>query len=135
VSDEATRLPDWQGDRTIPHGLNEMIGEMFGGNAGLRNAMGPEPGLDAKTSPAKTTRSRTGNGRRNETAGVCAKAFKTNAPFPLTRPTSLEMCYFQGTQRFRETPRKIWLATGSPSLNAGMNFQFAVDLMSPSSVS
>jgi len=55
--------------------------------------MGPEPGLDAKTSPAKTTRSRTEIEPGNEALGVCAKAFKTNARFPLTRPTSLEMCY------------------------------------------
>jgi hypothetical protein len=55
--------------------------------------MGPEPSLDAKTSPAKTTRSRTEMECGIETAGVCAKAFKTSALFPLTRPTSLEMCY------------------------------------------
>src|SRR5882672_5133495 len=70
-----------------------MIAEMFGGYTELRNAMGPEPGLDAKTSPAKTTRSRTEIEPGNEALGVCAKAFKTNARFPLTRPTSLEMCY------------------------------------------
>src|SRR5258708_35005283 len=72
---------------------SEMIGEMFGGYTELRNAMWPEPGLDAKTSPAKTTRSRTEIEPGNEALGVCAKAFKTNARFPLTRPTSLEMCY------------------------------------------
>src|SRR5712691_10772446 len=72
---------------------SEMIAEMFGGYTELRNAMGPEPGLDAKTSPAKTTRSRTEIESGNEALGVCAKACKTNARFPLTRPTSLEMCY------------------------------------------
>src|SRR5882672_957011 len=74
-----------------------MIAEMFGGYTELRNAMGPEPGLDAKTSPAKTTRSRTEIEPGNEALGVCAKAFKTNARFPLTRPTSLEMCYLNPT--------------------------------------
>jgi hypothetical protein len=71
-----------------------MIGEMFGGYTELRNAMGPEPGLDTKNSPAKTTRSLAETEQGNETLGVCARAFKTNALFPLTRPTSLEMCYW-----------------------------------------
>jgi len=52
-----------------------MIGEMFGGYTGLRNAMGPEPGLDAKNEPAKTTRFHTKIVRGSETVGVCAKAF------------------------------------------------------------
>jgi hypothetical protein len=66
--------------------------------------MGPEPGLDAKTSPAKTTRSRTEIEPGNEALGVCAKAFKTNARFPLTRPTSLEMCYRQTAHYNLGTP-------------------------------
>ena len=35
------------------------------------------------------------------------------------------------THRLSETPRKIWLATGWPLLNAGINFQFAVDFRRP----
>ena len=35
--------------------------------------MGPESGLDTKTSPAKTTRSPPERDRGNETIGVCQK--------------------------------------------------------------
>jgi len=69
-----------------------MIGEMFGGYTELRNAMGPESGLDKTNSPMKTTRSLPESDRGNETAGVCEKTF-TPRSIPLTRPTLLEMCY------------------------------------------
>ena len=73
---------------------------MFGGYTELRNAMGPEPGMDTKNSPAKTTRSLAETDQGNETLGVCARAFKTNALFPLTRPTSLEMSYWSARPIF-----------------------------------
>jgi hypothetical protein len=38
---------------------------------------------------------------------------------------------YQQIHFFSETPRRIRLATGSPALYAGMNFQSEVDLMSP----
>jgi len=44
--------------------------------------MGPEPGLDAKNSPAKTTRSHTEIVKGTETVGVCTGAF-TRALNPL----------------------------------------------------
>jgi hypothetical protein len=59
-----------------------MTGEMFGGYTEVRNAMGPEPGLDAKNSPAKTTRSHTEIVKGTETVGVCTGAF-TRALNPL----------------------------------------------------
>src|SRR2546423_2751454 len=70
-----------------------MIEEMFGGCTQLRNVMGPESGLDTKTSPAKTTRSPPGKGSGKRDHRGVPENDHPDAHFPLTRPTSLEMCY------------------------------------------
>jgi len=92
VSDEATRLPELQGDRTTPP-WSEMIGEMFGWVHRIEERHGARAWLGRKnfTSEDHSVPHRNRTGKRG--TRVCAKAFKTNARFPLTRPTSLEMCY------------------------------------------